>query len=173
MLDSESRREKIRELLFNESSPVSASAIAERFGVSRQVIVGDIALLRAQGALILATPRGYITEKAENEKGKISKTIACCHDTKRILEELYTILDLGGEIVDVTVEHSVYGQISAPLHVFSRFDADLFWKKINLSGAKPLCDLTQGVHLHKILVKSESDFQRIKSSLLEKGILIS
>lgn len=172
-MDSESRREQIKTLLFNGTSPISASVIAEKFGVSRQVIVGDIALLRALGTEILATPRGYVLEKTENENGKLTKTIACRHSQEMIKDELYTILDLGGEVLDVTVEHSVYGQISASLHIFSRYDADLFLKKINSSGSKPLCDLTHGVHLHRILVKSEEDFERIKKALNKKGLLFS
>ena len=57
---AEERRQAIRELLQNSKQPVSASVLAARFAVSRQIIVGDIALLRAAGADISATPRGYV-----------------------------------------------------------------------------------------------------------------
>lgn len=171
-MDAEARRKKIIAILSEERMPISASQIAEKLGVSRQVIVGDVALLRAVGKDILATPRGYVLENLEGRDGRITKTIACCHKLEEIREELYTILDLGGEILDVTVEHSVYGEISAPLHIFSRYDADLFISKISSSGARPLCDLTEGVHLHKILCKSDEDFERIKNALIKKGLLV-
>lgn len=54
---AEERRQAIRELLQRAKQPVSATALAAQFSVSRQIIVGDIALLRAAGADISATPR--------------------------------------------------------------------------------------------------------------------
>ena len=41
------RRQKIMASLSQAQVPISASALASQFGVSRQIIVGDIALLRA------------------------------------------------------------------------------------------------------------------------------
>lgn len=169
---ADERREKIKSLLLEANTPLSASNIAGIFGVSRQIIVGDIALLRASGFEIIATPRGYLIEKNKNQTD-IEKTIACCHNDNQMKDEIYTILDLGGVLVDVTVEHSVYGEICAPLHIFSRFDADSFILKIQNSGAKPLCDLTDGVHLHKIRCSDEESYNRIIATLKQKGILIA
>lgn len=170
-MSTDERRQKIKSLLEKEENPLSASSIAKMFGVSRQVIVGDIALLRASGCEIIATPRGYIIEKEINQS-QIDKTIACKHNDEQLKEEIYTILDLGGALVDVTVEHSVYGEICAPLHIFSRFDANSFIEKIKNNEARPLCDLTDGVHLHKIRCADEESFSRITKALKEKGILV-
>ena len=57
---AEARRRAVAQILEEAEGPVSAAALARRFSVSRQIIVGDVALLRAGGADILATPRGYL-----------------------------------------------------------------------------------------------------------------
>lgn len=170
-MNTDERRIKIKSLLEKQENPMSASSIAKKFGVSRQVIVGDIALLRASGCEIIATPRGYVIEKEKNTSD-IDKTIACRHDDEKMKDEIYTILDLGGALIDVTVEHSVYGEICAPLHIFSRFDAKSFINKIKNNQSRPLCDLTDGVHLHKIRCSDEESYNRIIKALKEKGILI-
>ena len=142
-MNAAERRIKITHLLAQSDGPVSATALAAQCGVSRQIIVGDVALLRAGGLAVLATPRGYILE---NPAAPVyaERRVVCHHGDERLREELYTVVDLGGALIDVTVEHPVYGQICAPLHIFSRFDADAFCKKIQNPGTRPLCDLTGG-----------------------------
>lgn len=127
-MNAAERRIKITHLLAQSDGPVSATALAAQCGVSRQIIVGDVALLRAGGLAVLATPRGYILE---NPAAPVyaERRVVCHHGDERLREELYTVVDLGGALIDVTVEHPVYGQICAPLHIFSRFDADAFCKK--------------------------------------------
>ena len=90
----------------------------------------------------------------------------------RLREELYTIVDLGGAAIDVTVEHSIYGQITAPLHIFSRYDADAFCNKLEHSKARPLCDLTGGIHLHTVRAPDERTLDRVIAGLKEKGFLL-
>lgn len=158
-------------LLRGADEPMSATAIAARFSVSRQIIVGDIALLRAAGAQVLATPRGYVMEPV-NKAGRVEKRIAACHTDERMGEELYTIVDLGGTVVDSTVEHSIYGEICVPLHLSSRFAVDAFLEKCRTSGARPLCDLTGGVHLHTIRCADAETMVRIEDALREKGFLV-
>ena len=51
------RREDIVRRLTISAEPISASSLAAAYGVSRQIIVGDIALLRASGEKISSTPR--------------------------------------------------------------------------------------------------------------------
>ncbi len=116
-MKSSDRRNKILDMLKTGTQPISASAIAAKFDVSRQLIVGDIAILRAAGEDIAATPRGYVMQNA-TEQG-FTRTVACRHSGTQMRSELYTIVDNGGAVLDVTVEHAVYGQISAKLHVFS------------------------------------------------------
>ena len=165
------RREKIMELLRETDVPISATAIAGLFSGSRQIIVGDIALLRAGGAQITATPRGYILDpRDDNHELEIS--IVCNHADEQVADELYTVVDLGGTLIDVIVEHSVYGQICAPLYVASRFDADTFLLKLQSSGSKPLCDLTDGIHLHRLRCPNADVQQRVLTALEEKGYLL-
>ena len=120
-MNSQQRRQQLLVLLRQNSGPVSATAIAKKFGVSRQIIVGDVALLRAAGEQISATPRGYVLKQEQNLQ---TRTIACRHDDEHLLQELYIAVDNGCAVLDVTVEHPIYGQISGQLQVFSRYDAD-------------------------------------------------
>ncbi|HIV62894.1 MAG TPA: transcription repressor NadR [Candidatus Butyricicoccus avistercoris] len=166
------RREKIKYILNNTPVPVSASKLAKECNVSRQIIVGDIALIRASGLEVQATPRGYILN-IQPQNDFYEGCIACLHTNDMLEDELYTILDFGGKIIDVTVTHAVYGEISANLQLNSRFDADLFLKKLQKTEARPLSALTDGVHLHKIRCASKEIFDRICSELKRKGILFN
>ena len=171
-MDAAKRRQNILELLKESTQPVSAGAIAARFQVSRQVIVGDIALLRAANVDISATPRGYIVMDPNTRPDEMIRTIAFRHDISNLAEELYTIVDNGCGLIDVIVEHAVYGQISGQLHIFSRYDADSFLKKLEKDHATPLSDLTGGIHLHTISCRSEEAYERVLQELKAKGILL-
>ena len=170
-MDASQRRQGILEILKQNSQPVSASTIANRFAVSRQIIVGDIALLRASNVAISATPRGYILIDDSVTTNDIVHTIACRHSRHNLTEELYTIVDNGCGLIDVIVEHAVYGQTSGQLHIFSRYDADCFLKKLAKDHASPLCDLTGGIHLHTISCQSEEAYERVLSELKAKKFL--
>jgi len=170
-MNAEERREAIVAALRGQVGPVSAGALAGRFGVSRQVIVGDVALLRAREIPIFATPRGYLLE--QDGRGRILRTIACCHNGEELLaDELNTIVDFGGQIIDVIVEHPIYGQISGQLHIQTRFDVQCFLEKLQSAQAKALSSLTGGIHLHTISCPSEEIYERILQSLSRKGILL-
>ena len=106
-MNAAERRTKITHLLAQANGPLSATALAAQCGVSRQIIVGDVALLRAGGLAVLATPRGYILENT-SAPACAERHIVSHHDNSRMLEELYTVVDLGGAVIDVTVEHAVY-----------------------------------------------------------------
>ena len=138
-------------------------------GVTRQIIVADIALLRAAGNNIRAEHRGYVLDRTI---GEIRKKIVCKHPKENVVDEFYAIVDNGGKVIDVQVEHSIYGVISADMSISSRFDADEFVRNVSESGAAQLSDLTGGVHVHTIGVKDEVTFDRICSKLDELGILI-
>ena len=167
-MNAAERRTKITELLAAADAPMSATALASRCGVSRQIIVGDVALLRAGGLAVLATPRGYVLENPASAPAQAE----CRHDDDRLKEELYTVVDLGGAVIDVTVEHSVYGQITAPLHIFSLYDTDAFCRKLAHSNARPLCDLTGGIHLHTLRAPNRETLERVLTGLREKGFLL-
>lgn len=130
------RRDEILQALAGASGPVSAAALAARLGVSRQVVVGDVALLRAAGSPIVATPRGYVLGGGQ-EGGGVRCTVACRHGLDGLLDELYTVADCGCGVLDVTVEHPVYGQLSGQLQVFSRYDADVFGMPCRKTARSP------------------------------------
>lgn len=169
-MNAAERRQKILSLLESSRVPVNATALAGACRVSRQVIVGDIALLRAFNYHILSTPRGYLYPPGSADENR-RYVIACRHTKDQLQKELYLVVDNGGGILDVIVEHPVYGQISGGLHIFSRHDVDTFMNKLNNGQASPLSRLTDGVHLHTICCRKEEDYQRILSALEAEGIL--
>ncbi len=166
---SEERRVKIENVLKEADSPVSATSLAKMLSVSRQIIVGDIALMRAAGLEINATPRGYMLGSKYKEDGFVY-TIACIHNDKDMREELYTIVDNGCEVIDVVVEHKVYGQLTGMLHIKSRYDVDQFMDRLD-EGDAPLSSITGGIHVHNLRCPSKEDFLRVKEQLKAMGIL--
>ena len=169
-MTGEKRRNLIIDKLENSQIPVSANSLAEEFGVTRQIIVADIALLRAAGKTIRAEHKGYVLDKAD--ASAMVKKIAVKHSKDSVGDEFYAVVDNGGKVLDVIVEHLVYGKISAELNIASRYDADKFVEKINQTGANPLSLLTHGFHIHTVAVENEESFNRIKDKLTELGIFI-
>lgn len=162
---SEDRRKQILEILEKATAPVSAATLAAAFSVSRQVIVGDIALLRAAGTEVSATPRGYVIAR---ESTGITHQIACQHNGEEMEAELNAIVDNGCTVVDVIVEHPVYGQITGPLQVSNRYDVQQFLDRCTL----PLSNLTEGIHLHTLSCPSEDAYRRVLKALTELGVLL-
>lgn len=169
-MHAEERRETILKLLRQSAQPVSASTLAGQLSVSRQIIVGDIALLRAGGADIFATPRGYCLQNAA--AAGLTRRVAVRHDEAGMEAELNTMVDNGCTVVDVIVEHPLYGQLTGPLQLSSRYDVAQFIARSQSADAMPLSQLTDGIHLHTLLCSSESAFQRVTARLREQGILL-
>ena len=168
-MDAAHRRKTITHILEEAKAPVSAAALAREFSVSRQIIVGDVALLRAAGLDIAATPRGYVLPK---ETTGLVRTVACVHPGEAMARELEIMVDQGCQVMDVVVEHPVYGQLSGQLQVFSRYDADVFWDALQKNGAQPLCSLTGDIHLHTLVCPDEARKARVLAALEEKGYLM-
>lgn len=168
-MDGNKRRESILKQLSNAQKPISASFLAKLLGVSRQIIVGDIALLRASGHEIVATARGYLF--SDRKQLGVCTKIACQHSVEQTEEELLLIVSLGGEILDVIVEHPLYGEISGNLQLKTTNDVLQFTKKVQESDAFLLASLTGGIHLHTICCKDEMTIQTIKQALSEKSLL--
>lgn len=166
------RRKKILQMLTDSEGPYSGTYLARTLKVSRQVIVQDVAILRAEGCEIMATPQGYIIPKF-SPKPFIKRIIACTHDTTGIEDELKTIISLGGRVIDVVVEHPVYGEIKGMLMLSSIYDVDMFIKKLEHSKGQPLLVLTGGVHLHTIEADSEERLDMIENELKSKGYLLN
>ena len=142
-MKAEERRVVIAQTL-TADHPISATALARRFAVSRQIIVGDIALLRAGGMDIVATPRGYKL----GETSGLVRAVACLHTAEQTEAELLAMVDNGCTVVDVVVEHPLYGQLTGQLSLASRYDVAQFVGKIR--DSVPLSALTGGVHLHHL-----------------------
>ncbi len=168
-MNAAQRRELILKKLSDAQEPLSASALAASLGVSRQIVVGDVALLRAGGEHIDATPRGYQLHAVSRGYTGI---LACIHSTEEQLRaELYTVVDQGGVVVDVTVENSLYGELRGNLNVASRYDADNFLRHAATAPESLLSRMTGGVHLHTLHCPDSETFERIKQQLAQKGIL--
>ncbi|HWP50940.1 MAG TPA: 3H domain-containing protein [Clostridia bacterium] len=172
-LGAGSRRSAVAQLLEQATEPVSASALADKFHVSRQIIVGDIALLRASGAPVVATPRGYLMEHDADGNASQDYTVACRHETsEQLLQELYIVVDQGATVRDVIVDHPIYGQLTGQLQISSRFEADRFVKALAATEASPLSQLTGGIHLHTLRCPDQACFERITTALKKAGILV-
>lgn len=171
-LRGEERREVILHLLKESEQPITGSELAEKTNVSRQVIVGDITLLKARNEPILATSQGYIFLKNSTANHEIEKIIACCHSPQRTEEELNLLVDHGITVKDVKIEHSVYGDLSASIMVSSRLEVKQFMEKIMTTGASYLSQLTEGIHLHTISAPSEEALEQAVDALKNAGFLI-
>lgn len=168
-MEAASRRQAILDRLRTADRPVSASALAAGLNVSRQIIVGDIALLRAGGAEISATPRGYVLPRATDG---ITRTIACRHTLAQTGQELDILVDNGCTVLDVIVEHPVYGQLTGQLQISSRYDVEQFLARIRDSDAAPLSMLTAGLHLHTLCCPNEDAYTRACAALKAAGLLL-
>lgn len=167
-MDAATRRVELLRTLGESNVPVSAAALAARFSVSRQVIVGDVALLRASGAAITATPRGYVLNVGG---GGYVATVACVHGMDNMEQELNIMVDNGCTVVNVIVEHPVYGQITGELHLSSRHDVRQFMDTVREYGASLLSTLTGGVHLHTLSCPDEAAYRRTLTELRGAGML--
>lgn len=166
---SEERRAAILKALEAADGPVSAGTLAGEYRVSRQIIVGDVALLRAGGADISATPRGYVLHAVPEG---VVRRIACRHSNADMERELNAIVDQGCTVLDVIVEHPVYGQLTGELQLKSRYDVGEFLRRCAQSDARPLSDLTEGIHLHTLSCPDLSAYERVRRSLHDLGFLL-
>ncbi len=171
-MDGAERRQKILQFLRESKEPLSGTELARQMGVSRQVIVQDIALLRAQDRSILSTSKGYMIFSVYREEPRYTRCFKVQHDTEDIMDEFYTIVDRGGRILDVIVEHDVYGVISVDMIIGSRVDADDFVRKMKSAQGNPLKVLTGGVHFHTVEAGTEQILDHIQGALAAKGYLI-
>lgn len=178
-MDGISRRKAIVEYLRSTASPVSGTKLAERFHVSRQVIVQDIALLRAQDSnimisepYIMSTNKGYILFHPQDKRTEVTAVIVVKHSDEQTLEEMRAIVDYGGRMLDISVDHDLYGQIRVDLLINDMEDAEEFCQKMLSSNSRPLKVLTEDCHYHTIAAPSEKALQMIQNELQEKGFLL-
>ncbi|CAM4147586.1 transcription repressor NadR [Erysipelothrix inopinata] len=164
-MDGESRRQEILSRLLKQDKAISATAFANEFGVSRQIIVGDIALLRASGQDILATSKGYVLNHTHD--ALIRKVIAVSHTTDQTEIELLTLVKHGAIVENVIIEHPLYGEITGGLNIRTQEDVKDFLS----SGVQLLSGLTEGLHLHTIYVQNEADYDALIKDLEQLNIL--
>ena len=166
-MNGEERRKEILKFIGQSPKPVSGTELAKQFDVSRQVIVQDVALLRAQNQDILSPHRGYVLQTPVFA----SRVIYVCHTDKEIQEELNLIVDCGGKVADVFINHKIYGCLSAELGLDSRKKIGDFVAKIESGQSSPLKNITSGYHYHTILADSESTLDDIEAELARRGFL--
>ena len=167
-MDAQQRRQKIARRLAASTGPLSAAVLAKELSVSRQIIVGDVALLRAGGLDITATPRGYLLPQPP---AGVARTFACRHRGDQMEEELNAMVDQGCTVLDVIVEHPIYGQLTGPLRLSSRYDVAQFVARCEEEDAAPLSQLTEGVHLHTVLCPDQRAAERVREALAKLDLL--
>lgn len=161
------RREKIIGLITAGSEPVSGTYLARQLGVSRQVIVQDIALLKASGYEILSTNKGYILNNPSN----CTRSFKVHHTDEQMEDELNTIVDIGGTVADIYVWHRVYGKIEATLEISSRRNVQQYIEGLRSGKSSALMNITSGYHYHTVRADSEETLDLIEKALEEKGYL--
>lgn len=167
-MKAKERRDRILEIIKNSEVPVPANVLAGEFGVSRQIIVQDIGLIRASVDGIMATNRGYLYQR---EAG-VEREFKVKHGYDRIEEELTTIVDYGGIVKNVSISHAIYNRVTAKMNIRSRFDVAAFLKKLDNSQSSLLGNATNGYHYHLVEAPSEEILDIIEAKLEEKGFLV-
>ena len=170
MSEGDRRRAQILEILKESEQPVSGTELAGKLHVSRQVIVQDVALLRAENKEIMSTYKGYVLPSVDKQSGCV-RVFRVNHTTEETLDELQTMVDYGGKVLDVFVEHPLYGQIRADLLIENRLEAMQFVKQLKETAAHPLNVLTDGYHYHTVVAPSEEHLDLLEVELRKKHYL--
>lgn len=167
MSAGEQRRKEMAALLKMSEFPISGQKLAEKFGVSRQIIVRDIATLKVQGLDVLSTNRGYYVESRQ----RYSRVVKVRHTDEETRDELLTVVNLGGVVVDVFVKHRVYGKLCAPLHIATQLDVQRFLDDLKSGKSTPLKNVTASYHYHTIEAATEETLDAIVEALRKKKFL--
>ncbi len=166
-MKSSERRKAIANLLMSQKEAISGSELSSRFGVSRQIIVSDIALLKGSGYEILSTHSGYILRTSP----LFERVFKLKHTTEQTEDELMSIVSLGGTVVDVFVWHKVYGKISAPLNIFSPLHVKQFIEGVRSGKSTELMNITGGYHYHTVRAENVEMLDKIGTLLSDKGYI--
>ncbi len=161
------RRKAIVNLLLSTNEAISGGKLSEEFGVSRQIIVQDITVLKGSGHDIISTHNGYIIQKSPLKE----RVFKVYHTTDETEDELNTIVNLGGTVVDVFVWHKVYGKMTAPLNIFSSLHIKQFIDGVRSGKSTELMNITGGYHYHTVRAESESVLDEIDQALKAKNYI--
>lgn len=167
-MNGDIRREKLLKLIEKSDIPLSGSALAREANVSRQVIVHDIALLKAAGFDILSTNKGYVL----NTKDRVSRVFKVVHSDDEVGDELNLIVDMGGYVEDVFVWHRIYGKIKAELNIASRRNVAEYIESLENGRSSPLKKVTSDYHYHTVTAENEEDLDLIEAALDKRGFLV-
>ncbi len=167
-MKAQDRRKGIVNYLISSSGTVSGGALSEMFGVSRQIIVQDISILKAEGFEIISTHSGYMI----GQKSLCEKVFKLKHTAEQTEDELNTIVDLGGTVVDEFVWHKYYGKVQASLNIFSRLHVKRFIEGVRSGVSTELMAVTGGYHYHTIRAENELTLQNIGNALFERGYIV-
>ena len=162
------RRKAIVNLLLSAKEPISGGELAQKFEISRQIIVQDITVLKGSGYEILSTSQGYIMQKSPLSE----RVFKVRHTTEQTEDELSCIVDLGGTVVDVFVWHKVYGKIEATLNIFSQLHVRQFLEGVRTGQSSELMHVTGGYHYHTVRAENEATLDRIEAALAERGYIV-
>lgn len=168
-MNAAERRTELLKMIAASHKPLSGSALAMQLGVSRQVIVTDIAILKAAGNDILATNRGYMI----NGEKSVSRIFKVVHSDDDIETELNIVVDLGGTVENVFVWHKIYGKIEAPLNISSRRNVKEYIESLKSGRSSPLKNVTSQYHYHEITADSNRILDLIEDALKESGFLVT
>lgn len=168
---SQDRKESLIQLLKEAQKPLNGQSLAEHFHVTRQIIVQDIAVLRANGTPILSTNRGYIYKETAVPP-YVHKLFKVKHKEEDMGQELLAIVDNGGRVQNILIDHPVYGEIETLLKISCRRDVQDFLEQVENSDFRPLSELTDGVHYHLVEAESKQDLHHIEEALDKLGYLV-
>lgn len=161
------RRKAIVNLLLSSNEAISGGKLSEEFGVSRQIIVQDITVLKGSGHDIISTHSGYIIQKSPLKE----RVFKVYHTTEQTEDELTAIVNLGGTVVDVFVWHKVYGKMTAPLNIFSIMHIKQFIEGVRSGKSTELMNITGGYHYHTVRAESESALDKIEQVLISRNYI--
>lgn len=182
-MTGEERRRELLKTIRGSVRPISGTALAGKFQVSRQIIVQDIALLRMKYPEIYSTPKGYciagmpqqdrvLPDPGTAAVPEVRRVFHVSHSDSQIEDELNAIVDMGGKVLDVFIEHGMYGSIRAELSVQCRRHVQKFMEGIRSGKSSPLKNLTSGVHYHTVEADSEETLDLIEQELEKRGYLV-
>jgi len=167
-MKAEERRKGIINLLLSSKEPISGGELSKSFGVSRQIIVQDISVLKALGYEILSTHYGYVVQTTP----LYERVFKLYHSKEQTEDELNCIVDLGGTVVDVFVWHKVYGKLTANLNIFSRLQVKQFLEGVRSGKSTELMNITGGYHYHTVRAETEEILDRIEKTLNFKKYIV-
>ena len=165
------RKHALLQLLKEAPKALNGQSLAEHFHVTRQIIVQDIAILRADGAPILSTNRGYIYKQIDTNP-YVHKLFKVKHEVEEIGQELLAIVDNGGRVQNTLIDHPVYGEIETLLKLSCRRDVQHFLEQVEHSDFRPLSELTDGIHYHLVEAETQQDLHYIEEALDQLGYLV-